>query len=213
MRTHLPRILFEATIAVLAVTGAAAAAESVFRDDFSSPRSGWATREQESDRIIGFGIYSDGEYQMTPTANGTVGFSTSPRQAKGDDVSTSAKVWVYAAVGGGGAGVACRFSSHDRYYAFVLTGNNGWAILKSTKTSGKVLANGALAAAPLIPGMLEARMEARCVGDRLTMLVNGREVGSVRDAEYASGSSGLIVLGEKAAGTSARFDDFELRGF
>ena len=132
------------------------------------------------------------------------------RKAEGGDVAVAAKVWLYAGLGGGAAGVACRFQDHRRFYAFLLNGHNGWMIARATPEKLQPLATGKLAGKQIMPGLAEARVEARCNGDQLEMHVNGRKVGSVRDDAYATGISGLMLAAEKAAGANAKFDDFAL---
>lgn len=196
----------------LVVAGTAHAAGSVvFRDDFSNPRSGWATRTNEHGAWnAGISLYTGSDYQMSPVEDGTLGFSPSPKQARSARVEIASKVFMYAGVGNGAAGVACRVQDGDRFYAFLLTGNNAWMIVKATPEKLERLAAGAIPIKPSMPGLVDVRVQAQCDGEVLRMRINGKDVGSARDGAYADGLSGLMVMGEKAAGTNARFDDFAL---
>lgn len=152
---------------------------------------------------------SSGKYQMTPTTDGTVGVSLAPKQAASADVQIGAELFMYAGIGAGASGVVCRFRDHDNYYAFVASGAPGWIILKVQGGKPMPLARGALPKG-VVAGAVEGRVEAHCQGDRLQMAFGGRKVGEARDATFATGRSGLIVMGEAAAGTSAVFDDVTL---
>ena len=186
------------------------AREPVLRDDFANARSGWPHTNISPRHALGFSQYTGGELQMSSTDDSALGFAPAPRQAEGGDVAVAAKVWLYAGLGGGAAGVACRFQDHRRFYAFLLNGHNGWMIARATPEKLQPLATGKLAGKQIMPGLAEARVEARCNGDQLEMHVNGRKVGSVRDDAYATGISGLMLAAVKAAGANAKFDDFAL---
>lgn len=59
-------------------------------------------------------------------------------------------------------------------------------------------------------GSVDARLSVECNGD--TLRLKARDGGSpqAKDSDFAAGRSGLLVIGEKMAGTSAVFDDFVL---
>ncbi|WP_460831193.1 hypothetical protein [Lysobacter humi (ex Lee et al. 2017)] len=200
---HLPLLL-------LAVAPVLYAATPVLRDDFSRRTSGWSDNGSRGHLSRGFSTYTpSGKYQMTPTADGTVGVSLAPKQAASPDVEIGADLFMYAGIGAGASGVVCRFRDHDNYYAFVASGAPGWLILKVQGGKPTPIARGTLPKG-VMPGAVEGRLQARCEGDRLRMAFGGRVVGEARDATFATGKAGLIVMGEAAAGTSATFDDVAL---
>lgn len=210
MPLQLPCVSLSLLLAGLLASSAALAGEVVLRDDFGNPASGWQVASPKDGGGMGLALYSDGEYQLSLLADASMAFVPAPKQPAGADVVVAAKTWMYAGVGGGGAGVACR-AREGRFYAFMLTGNGGWAIAKAAGKQIRTLAAGELRTPPLIAGMPEALLEATCAGDRLELRLDGELAGSVQDAEYTSGAAGLTLISQKAAGTNARFDDFELR--
>ena len=182
----------------------------MLRDDFSNAASGWSDNSRHADRARGFSMYTgSGTFQMTPTEDGTVGVVPAPRQAASGDVRVEAELFMYAGVGAGASGVVCRFRDHDNYYGFVVSGAPGWVILKVENGRPVALAKGPLPRG-VMPGAVEGKLAATCDGDRLALSFGDREVGQARDAAFARGSVGLMVMGEKSAGTSAVFDSFAL---
>lgn len=206
-----PTVLLAALVTVAAAMPVARAAGGlVLRDDFSRPTSGWADNAGHADRARGFSTYTGtGKFQMTPTDDATVGVVLAPRQAATGDVRVEADLFMYAGVGAGASGVVCRFRDARNYYGFVVSGAPGWVILKVENGRPVPLAKGALPRG-VMPGAVEGKLAATCEGERLALSFGGRDVGQARDATFARGSAGLMVMGEKTAGTSAVFDTFAL---
>jgi hypothetical protein len=61
-----------------------------------------------------------------------------------------------------------------------------------------------------MPNIADVRIGARCDGESLQLLLDGAVIAEANDSDLAAGRTGLIVMGEKMAGTSAVFDDFAL---
>ena len=188
---------------------AAAAEQRVFSDDFSNPRSGWVDTQVAHHKAKGFALYNgSGGYQMTPVDDATYGVMVAPRQAAGSDVRIDAALFLYTGVGQGTGGVVCRHQDNDNFYAFMVSGSHGAGILKVKDGRATTLARGRFEGA--MPNIADVRIEARCVGAALQLRVDGDVIAEANDGELAQGNAGLIVMGEKMAGTSAVFDDFAL---
>lgn len=191
--------------------GLSRAESTVFEDDFSDTGSGWMHTPIADHKAKGISLYDEtGGYQMTPLDDSTYGVSLSPKQAEAGDVRIEAPVFLYTGVGKGTAGVVCRHSDNGNFYAFMVSGGHGWAIIKVKDGQGETLSTGGFEG--MMPNIADVRIGARCQGDTLAMSIDGDTVGSVKDGEFSAGNSGLIVLGEKTAGTSAVFDSFKLSG-
>jgi len=181
----------------------------IIDDRFNDPRSGWPDVSASSSRDVGFAVYANGKYQMTPVQDRAFGVIRAPRQASSGNVSVASRFFMYAGLGAGGAGVVCRMQDLDNFYAFIVVGSGEWRIARIEKGKVNVLASGS-ADPQVMPGAVDAVMEARCDGEQLSLSLAGKRVGEARDAVFASGSAGLFVAGEQAAGTSASFEDFRL---
>lgn len=186
-----------------------AAAAEILRDDFSSPASGWTNKAATRDSDLGFAVYTDaGQYQMTPVSDSTLGFIAAPRQADGGDVHMESDLFLYAGIGAGSGGLACRFQDHQNFYAFVARGDAVMAIVKVKDGQPTLLAQAKLKS--VMPGTVDTRLKVDCSGEELRF--SAQDGGSIkaRDSEFRSGKSGLVVAGQKMAGTSAVFDNFVL---
>ena len=184
---------------------AGSSAEVVLDDRFDDPASGWPNAAATRDQDVGFAVYANGKYQMTPVKNRSYGVIRAPRQAEGGDVVVKSAFFMYAGLGNGGAGLVCRMQDLENFYAFIVVGSGEWRIARIEQAKATVLAQGS-AGEQVMPGAVDADMTAACEGDRLTLSLAGRRAGEVRDTKFAGGDAGLFVIGEEAAGTSVSFD-------
>ena len=200
--------LLSALLLALALP-ATAAERPVFADDFSDAASGWVDTQVAGHTAQGIALYDgSGGYQLTPLDDDTFGVIPSPRQAAGGDVRIDAAVFLTTGVGQGTAGVVCRHRDNANFYAFMISGAHRAAILKVQGGQASVLATAPFEG--LLPNIADVRLGARCEGDSLQLTLDGDVVAEATDGDLASGRAGLIVLGEKTAGTSAVYDDFAL---
>ena len=91
----------------------------------------------------------------------------------------------------------------------MVSGGHGYAILKVQAGQAETLASGRFEG--VMPNIADLRIGARCEGGSLKLMLDGDVVAEADDGTHLLGGTGLIVMGEKMAGTSAVFDDFELR--
>lgn len=195
--------------ALFALAAVPALAAPVFSDDFSRKTSGWPDMQATRDSDLGFAVYTDtGRYQLTPVHDHTFGFIAAPKQSAGGNVRIETDLFLYAGIGRGAAGVACRYRDAKNFYAFLARGDAGVVIAKVKDGEATVLAQGRVPT--VMPGAVDTRLTAECSGDALRLTAKGGGSIGARDAEFAGGASGLVVIGEKLAGTSGMFDDFVL---
>ena len=192
----------------VAALPAVAGERPVFNDDFSNSRSGWVDTQVADHNARGIALYDgSGGYQMTPLDDASYGIIPAPKQA-GADVRLEAGLFLTTGVGQGTGGLVCRHRDNDNFYAFMVSGGHGYAILKIQGGQATTLASGRFEG--LMANIADVRIGARCDGGALALSLDGEVVAEVRDGALASGSAGLIVMGERTAGTSAVFDDFAL---
>lgn len=192
-----------------ATTTAPAFGAELVRDDFSSAASGWQNKAATTDRDLGFAVYTDsGQYQMTPVRDNTFGFIPAPRQAADGDVRIESDLFLYAGIGAGAGGLACRFKDHQNFYGFLARGDAVLLIMKIKDGKATPLAQGKVKS--IMAGSVDTRLSVECKGDVLRFKARDGSSIEARDGDFAGGQSGLVVIGEKMAGTSAVFDDFVL---
>lgn len=203
------RVLFCLGLLAMTLSPLAMAGAVVFEDDFSNDQSGWPNTQQADHKALGIALYDGtGGYQMTPLDDATYGILPAPRQAKGADVEIETAVFLYTGVGKGTAGVVCRQQDNDNFYAFMVSGGHGYAIMKVVDGQAETLASGRFDGA--MPNIADVQISARCEGSSLSMSLDGETVAETDDSSLDRGRAGLIVLGERTAGTSAVFDRFTL---
>jgi hypothetical protein len=196
-------------VLALALAGNASHAASVLRDDFSDSASGWPNMAATRASDLGFAIYTDsGQYQITPVQDQVFGFVPAPKQAGDGDVQLETDLFLYAGIGAGAAGLGCRHQDHRNFYAFMARGDAVLMILKIKDGEVTTLAQGTVE--QIMPGAVDTRLSAQCLGDTLRLSARDGSSLTARDSDFAEGRSGVFVIGEKLAGTSAVFDDFVL---
>lgn len=183
-------------------------AAEVLRDDFSDPASGWPDMAATRDGDLGFAVYTDGgQYQLTPVKDNVFGFIRALQAADGN-VTIEADLFLYAGIGAGAAGIGCRHRDHANFYAFLVRGDAVLTIVKIRDGQATPLAQGKVDS--VLPGTVDTRLTVECHGDTLRFGARGGRTIEARDAEFSDGSSGVFVIGESMAGTSAAFDNFVL---
>jgi hypothetical protein len=186
-----------------------AVAQTVLQDDFGNPASGWPHVDATRDSDAGFSIYTDsGQYQLTPVKDNTFGLVPAPRQARGDNVRIETDMFMYAGLGAGVGGVACRAQDMENFYGFIARGDAVLMIVKVKDGQPTPLAQGRVKS--VMAGSVDTRFTVECKGDTLSLAATGGSRIEATDSELRGGRSGLLVAGEKMAGTSAVFDNFVL---
>jgi hypothetical protein len=198
-----------------------------FRDDFSGPTCAWSTK---TDPSVALACGQSG-YQVVAKKPGTAQNIRIFLKTKSVELlSVAADAVHYAGPQPMSYGVSC-WNSPDTGYAFVISPDGAWRILKlnlKAKPPETALAESSVATA--IAGLgATNRISGDCVDEwwppfdwttrphqewvtRLTLSVNGRKIAVARDADLALDfvGVGLFVAAPKG-GTEVRFDNFAAR--
>jgi hypothetical protein len=181
------------------------APEALFFDDFSNPDSGWDIYEDE---VTAKG-YSENEYFIR--VNKAERFSwANPGGNFGDVI-----VEVFAKPDSDEEdfqyGIICRHQDVDHWYALIIS-PDGYAVIRK-----KVIENDLTKITDLTdwteaPAVIQGNetnlLRAECVGDRLTLYVNGVQTLEVFDSEYTTGDVGLATGTITNMNAEVQFDDF-----
>ena len=172
-----------------------------FKDDFSDPLSGWPTEGGEN---WGFG-YFEGGYRMynnqiyTEVCTSRTRFHT--------DVVVGVRAEKLSGPDNAYFGVTCRKTGNN-YYTLAINGMGQYKIYKTTGGLPALLFTGENGA--IRQGNQSNTLVASCIGNRLTLVVNGVEVVSVTDAGPLFGSMiGLLVGTTDQPGLDVKFDNFD----
>jgi hypothetical protein len=175
----------------------------LFQDDFTDPSSGWnrvTTTKGQTD-------YADGVYRIFVNEPNLDIWSMPGR--KFTDVHIEVDALKVGGERDNRFGIICRAVSVDSFYTFIVSSDGYYGIGKIKGQDYHLIGMDALQPSKAIRlGTALNRLRADCVGDRLTLYVNGEKLAEVQDAEFASGDVGLIAGTYQSAGTDIRFDNF-----
>jgi hypothetical protein len=175
----------------------------LFKDDFSDTTSGW----NQVTAANGETNYADGAYRI---------FVNEPDMdiwAKPGLNFNDVRVEVDALKVGGDRnnrfGIICRVSEPNTFYTFIISSDGYYGIGKIKGQVYQLIGMDALQPTDVIlKGSALNHIRADCVGDRLTLYVNGHKLAEVQDNEFASGDVGLIAGTYDTSGTDIRYDNF-----
>ena len=108
-------------------------------------------------------------------------------------------------------GVLCRYQDVDNYYYFYIS-SDGYAGIGIDNAGTKTVissSDGNLAPdSGINQGAATNHIRADCIGNTLTLYVNGSQVASATDSSFSGGDVGLVAKTFSAAGTDIMFDNF-----
>ena len=198
-----------------------------FEDDFSDFTNGWLGGEESVTGGDNEAAYEDEQLRITSnggvsrvdSANGITDDTERPL-ADLDDVSVQVDATLIEAADleSDPFGIFCRGNPTEdgstSFYAFQIYGDGFWQILHAELPADESPVTERLAEGPsdiVNAGEGETnRVRGDCIGDELTMYVNGEMLGSATDDRLSSGSIGMFVSGDEPP-AEATFDDFILR--
>ena len=203
-------VLMLASLACQAVTGPSAedqatlpTGEVLFKDDFSNPDSGWGRVVADN----GVTDYVNGAYRIFVNETNTDTWAN-PELTFGD-----VQIEVEATKNGGpddnDFGVMCRYQNLNQYYFFIISSDGYYGIGKVNNEQQELLGAESLQPSEIIrQGNATNQIQADCIGDELSLTVNGEKLFSVSDADFTSGDVGLIAGTFDEPGTDVYFDNF-----
>jgi hypothetical protein len=199
----MPLLLFGCTLPSFAPAASRAPSGTIlFKDDFSSPISGW----DHTKYAEGIMDYDGGGYRMLVNAL-DLNFWSTPHKDFAD-----ARVEVDAGKLGGPdenrIGLICR-SDGRNYYFFILSsdGYYGLGLFKDGQTT--LLGQEQMRPSTAInKGLAVNHLRADCKGDALAIFVNGFQLAEVHDATLKHGDVGLLAGTFKHGGADIVFDNF-----
>ncbi len=164
---------------------------TLFHDDFSDANSGWGSLEGEN----GTANYADGGYRINITAPDWWIWTTLPDVFQ-NDVQIEVDASRIDGAGRDYYGILCRYQDEDNYYYFAMSSNGSAAIEKIKQGDFLIISSDddtGTEVASINHGNATNHLRADCVGDTLTLFINGEEALSAVDGEFTSGGIGLKV--------------------
>lgn len=107
-------------------------------------------------------------------------------------------------------GITCRQVDFDNFYGFVIVEGGSFSIFRIENKVTTELATGNSPA--ISTGEVGTNLiRADCVGDSLTMFIDGQQVAQTSDSTFASGAVGFLVETRGVPGLEVFYDDLVIR--
>jgi hypothetical protein len=183
--------------------------ELLFSDHFSHTSSAW---DQHSGKDWGYYHYEGGHRICSPAGKS---FAEVRRLEGGpyQDVAVEVDAKVLSNQADPTSfGVVCR-QQDGGYYGLLVFGNGAVSIVKWLNSDRDYRTIASKDRSEVIGGdVVSPHIEGDCVGDTLTLYVNGQKVIEAEDLEFGSGGVGLLAgSGDTTVGADVRFDNFTVK--
>jgi hypothetical protein len=176
----------------------------LFEDDFTNPGTGWNRVKEET----GETDYANGVYRILVNAPNTDLWASPGRDF------TDVRIEVDTIRVGGDLnnryGIICRVTDRTSFYIFLISTDGYYGIGKIRGDQYELIGMNALQPTDKVLEAGNNHLRADCVGDRLSLYVNGDKLAEVQDNELATGDAGLIAGAYGVAGTDIYFDNFSV---
>ena len=173
---------------------------AVFSDDFVTNDGRWGLFDTQD----GAAYLQQSELYLEDRGQG-VGVYTQLAQHRWDDLGVTLRLRQVEGTQDNWMGVICRLQDEENYYLLAISADGYYLILK-TEAGVPTALTGPAQSDAIQPGRATNALEARCVGETLTLGVNGEELASVQDESFAEGSLALFADGVGGQRTTVAFD-------
>lgn len=184
---------------------------AIFEDDFSGEQNcGWL----EYNRGGTVAAIEEGALKISTSSPGEVWW-TNPGRAF-DDVVINVTTRQINGPDDNAYGVICRYQDEENFYLFLISGDGYYSIGKYQSGEDRVTyltEDGQFAQSDQInQGAATNLMEVSCVGNELSLAVNGYPLLTITDSEFGAGDIGLAVSALQQGTVEVDFDDLQVTG-
>jgi hypothetical protein len=183
--------------------------EALFFDDFSGEQvCGWL----EYNRGGAVVTLEEGALSVSTSSPGEMWWTNPGRTF--EDVVIDVTATQVSGPDDNAYGVICRYQDEENFYLFLISGDGYYAIGKYQSGQDRVTyltEDGQFAQSDQInQGNASNQLTVSCVGNELSLSVNGYPVLSVTDAEFTSGDIGLAASALQQGTVEVAFDDLRV---
>lgn len=183
--------------------------EILFFDDFNGEQDcGWATYNRGG----GIAEIENAAMQLTVSQPGQVWWTNPARDF--DDVVIRAEARQVSGSNDNAYGLICRYQNEENFYIFLISGDGYYAIGKYQSGSENVqylTGDGQFQQSDTInTGVASNEMQVSCVGNELTLEVNGTPLLTVTDPTFVTGDIGLAASTLQAETGVIEFDNVQV---
>lgn len=181
----------------------------LFTDDFNGEQNcGWATYSRGG----GAAAIQNASMQITVSQPGQLWWSNPDRIF--DDVVITVEARQVSGPNDNAYGIICRYQNEENFYVFLISGDGYYTIGKYQSAAENVVyltENGQFQPSDAIhTGVATNEMRASCIGNELSLEVNGVPLITVTDPTFVTGDIGLAA-GTLVAGTAViEFDNVQV---
>jgi hypothetical protein len=177
----------------------------LFQDDFADASGGWSTLNT-ADRYIGI---QDGALRILVNEAKFDLWSTPG--LKFTDAHIDVDATQNAGPDDNDFGVICRYQDENNFYGFLISSDGYYGISKMKNGEHAIIgAPGMLVSASLQKAGKTNHIRADCVGQTLSLSVNGQKLMDVQDANFAEGDIGLVAGTFETPGTDVSFKNLSV---
>ena len=176
-----------------------------FQDDFSNETTGWPQIRTEE----GITDYENGVYRILVNLENQDYFGI-PELPALNNVRVEVDVTKVAGSDNNDFGILCRYQDNSNYYQFLVSSDGYVGILKVVEEAFQNLAADTLLENSAVNmGNAHNHIRADCIGDSLTLYVNGQQVLTAQDSTFpGSGKVGVFAGTYDVPGADIYFDNF-----
>lgn len=182
---------------------------SLLQDDFGEGQDcGWALYNR-SGAVIAI---ENGTMQVTTSSPGQIYWTNPGRQF--DNVIMTVQARQVSGPNDNAYGLICRYQDESNFYLFLISGDGYYMIGKFQAELGKIeylSGNGEFTFSDVInQGVATNQIRASCIGNELTLSVNGVPLATVTDTSFASGDVGVGASTFEPGAAVIQFDDLRV---
>lgn len=177
-----------------------------FQDDFSNEATGWPSVRNDE----GITDYENGVYRIFVNVSNDDYFATHRLPSSPSDVRVEVDATKVDGPDNNDFGILCRYQDNNNLYQFVLSSDGYVGIVKLVDGSMQSIAAETLLEDSAVNiGNAKNHIRADCIGNTLTLYVNGQQVSTVQDTTFVdSGAVGVFAGTYDNPGTDIHFDNF-----
>lgn len=178
----------------------------LYEDDFSNPPTGWGTWSKGGASVE----YHNGGLRIL------IGQAQYDFWSVAGQKFADATIEVDAEKIGGpddnDFGIICRYQDKDNFYMLVASSDGYYGIAKMKDGQYSMIGADQLQYSSVITrGHAVNRVRADCIGNQLTLYVNGQKLMYAQDDDFASGDVGVLAGAYDAQGVDVLFDNFVVK--
>lgn len=175
----------------------------LFQDDFTKPASGWTTWKQD----VSEAYYQDGQFHIVINEPHYDYWSRPGKRFTDTQIEVDAlKV---SGPDDNDFGILCRYRNADNFYGFFYTSDGYYGIVRIEDGKYQVISSDQMQYSEEIArGNAANHLRGDCVGNVLTLYVNGKRLAEARDDHFKSGEVGLLAGSYDKPDVHIQFDNF-----